>query len=134
MGNTVLLDCKDYGMESCVSRIIGLSACIYPMGVNQGIEPKKAQEISDVLFSTMTKKHKIPFNYLFNIDDTMKANIKGESIERIGYCRDAIKEAIPVMYEAFNERPPEEDRIDEFTDIYPYWYIDDMERVKRKFF
>ena len=134
MGNTVLLDCKDYGMESCVSRIIGLSACIYPMGVNQGIAPTKAQEISDVLFSTMTAKHKIPFDYLFNPDETMKANIRGESIERIGYCRDAIKEAIPVIYKAFNEKPLEEERIDEFTDIYPLWYINDMERVKRKYY
>ena len=82
----------------------------------------------------MTAKHKIPFDYLFNTDDSMKENIRGESIERIGFCRDAIKEAIPVIYKAFNEKPLEEERIDEFTDIYPVWYIDDMERVKRKFF
>ena len=134
MGDMVLLDCKEYGLESCISRIIGMSACTYAWSVNQGTEPSIAQGYSDILFSTMAKKHMIPFNALFNPDDTMKVNIRGESIERIGFCRDAIKKAVPVMYEAFNGKPLEEEKIDELTDVYPYWYVDDMERVKRSFF
>ena len=133
MGEMVLLDCKEYGMESCVSRIIGMSACTYAWSVNQGTEPAIAQGYSDTLFSTMTKKHMIPFNSLFNPDDTIKLNIRGESIERITKCRSAIKKAIPVMYEAFNGKPLEEEKIDELTNYYPYWYLDDMERVKRSF-
>ena len=134
MGNTLLLNCKEYGMESCVSRIIGMSACTYAWSVNQGTEPKKAQEISDVLFSTMTEKHKIPFDFFFNSDNTMKVDIKREAIERIQRCNSAIKEAIPIMYEAFNGKPLEKEKIDEFAKVYPFWYVDDMERMKRKYF
>ena len=45
MGNTLLLNCKEYGMESCVSRIIGMSACTYAWSVNQGTEPKKHKKL-----------------------------------------------------------------------------------------
>ena len=134
MGNTLLLNCKEYGMESCVSRIIGMSACTYVWSVNQGTEPKKAQGISDVLFTAMTNKHKIPFDFFFNPDDTMKVDIKRESIERIQRCESAIKEAMPVIYEAFNDKPLEKDKVDEVAKAYPFWYVSDLERMKRKYY
>ena len=100
----------------------------------QGTEPKKAQGISDVLFTAMTNKHKIPFDFFFNPDDTMKVDIKRESIERIQRCESAIKEAMPVIYEAFNDKPVEKDKVDEVAKAYPFWYVSDMERMKRKYY
>ena len=82
----------------------------------------------------MTEKHKIPFDFFFNSDNKMKVDIKRESIERIQRCNSAIKKAIPVMYEAFNGKPLEKEKIEEMANVYPFWYIDDMERMKRKYF
>ena len=134
LGNKLLLDCKEYGIESCASRVIALSACTYAFSVNQGTEPEKAQEISDALFSSLVKTNKIPFDSLFNPDDSMKESIKRESLERISKCKSAIKKAIPIIYEAFNGKPLEKERTEEMTNVYPFWYIDDMERMKKKYF
>ena len=134
MANILLLDCKEYGINSCASRIIALSACTYAMGVNQGIEPVEAQEISQILFTEMSTKHQIPYSSLFDSDDTMKDEIKAESLERIFMCKDSIAQAIPIMHEAFNGTTIPEDKIEEIANLYPFWYIEDMEQVYKTFY
>ena len=59
----------------------------------------------------------------------IKTAIKSEAVERIGFCRYATKEAMPILYKARKgvDAPPE--MIEGLTATYGVWFLKSIEDV-----
>ena len=59
----------------------------------------------------------------------IKPAIKSEAIERIGFCRDATKEAMPTLYKVQKGEEPSPEMVEGLTATYGQWFLKTIEDV-----
>ena len=65
----------------------------------------------------------------FIIDEKIKPEIKSEAYERIAFCRDATKEALPKLYKAQKGEDPSPEMVEGLTATFGQWYVKTIEAV-----
>ena len=79
------------------------------------------------MFALSMQGNNLEIASMYNSSGKIKPAIKSEAIERIGLCRDATKEAIPILYKARKgvDTPPE--LVEGLTITYGVWFLKSIE-------
>ena len=129
LGESLSFMCPKYGKESCTARFLAMEACTFMFGINSGKPPQEAFEIASDMFALTMQGNNLEISSMYNESGKIKDAIKSEAIERIGFCRDATKEAMPILYKARKgvDAPPE--MIEGLTATYGVWFLKSIEDV-----
>ena len=106
-----------------------MEACTFIFGINLGKTPQEAFEIASDMFALTMQGNNLEISSMYNESGKIKPVIKSEAVERIGFCRDATKEAMPILYKARKgeDAPPE--MIEGLTATYGIWFLKSIEDV-----
>tara|TARA_A100001234_G_C12409148_1_gene293780 strand:+ start:163 stop:387 length:225 start_codon:yes stop_codon:yes gene_type:complete len=66
---------------------------------------------------------------MYDESGKIKPVIKSEAIERISFCRDATKEAMPILYKARKGEDAFPEMIEGLTATYGIWFLKSIEDV-----
>ena len=88
-------DCKEFGVNSCFSMFIAMSACTFAQRINSGENVKESLDIADDLLYLLASDHKLAPNDIFDDKNLVKQDIRVETIARVNLCKKWAKEAIP---------------------------------------
>ena len=66
---------------------------------------------------------------MYDESGKIKPVIKSEAIERISFCRDATKEAMPILYKARKGKDAPPEMIEGLTATYGVWFLQSIEDV-----
>ena len=129
LGESLSFMCPKYGKESCTARFLAMEACTFMFGINSGKPPQEAFEIASDMFALTMHGNNLEISSMYDESGKIKPAIKSEAIERIGFCRDATKEAMPILYKARKgvNAPPE--MIEGLTATYGVWFLKSIEDV-----
>ena len=129
LGESLSFMCPKYGEESCTARFLAMEACTFMFGINSRKTPQEAFEIANDMFALTMQGNNLEISSMYNESGKIKPAIKSEAIERIGFCRDATKEAMPILYKARKgvNAPPE--MIEGLTATYGVWFLKSIEDV-----
>ena len=125
------LPCLEFGEESCTARFIAMSACTFVFGINQGKPIGESMDIADGLFVAIMRGNKIKPISMFNEEGDIKPEIRKEVKDRVRFCKDATKEAIPkiVSEKTGEEATPE--FIAVATRTYGEWWLRTLEALRK---
>ena len=127
-----ILPCNEIGNENCISRLIGVNACTFIFGINQGKNYKDAMRIADNVFIAVMKGNNLDVNDMFEKDGFIKKQIRVESKARINMCREQTKQAIPVLFkESFGGDNLPEERIEGASLAFSEFWLDNFEMMRR---
>ena len=70
-------------------------------------------------------------NNLFAKDGSIKSEIRIETISRIKFCRQAIKQAIPNLVKLPEGMEMTEKRLEILTDTFPQYYLHMFEKTRK---
>ena len=129
LGAEFKLPCSEYGEESCIARFLAMEACTFVFGVNSGKPPQEAMNIASDLFVLIMRGNDLKLSDMYNQSGKIKPEIKSEAYERIAYCRDATKEAMPILYEAGKGEQPSPKMVEGLTATFGQWYVKTIEDV-----
>ncbi len=95
LGKEAKFNCKEFGEESCFSRFIAMSACVFAQSINSDKTVKESLDIADDLFYLLASGHGLDIKNIFDDKDLIKQDIRVETIARVNRCNEWAKEAIP---------------------------------------
>ena len=95
LGNEAKFNCEEFGVDSCFSRFIAISACSFAQSINTDKSVKESLDIADDLFYLLASGHGLDINDIFDKKDLDQARYRVETIERIVYAMDGQNLAIP---------------------------------------
>ena len=129
LGESLSFMCPKYGKESCTARFLAMEACTFMFAINSGKPPQEAFKIASDMFALTMQGNNLEISSMYDESGKIKPAIKSEAIERIGFCRDATKEAMPILYKARKgvNAPPE--MIEGLTATYGVWFLKSIEDV-----
>ena len=129
LGEALSFFCDEYGNDSCTARFLAMEACTFMFGINSGKPPQEAFEIASDMFALTMQGNNLEISSMYDESGKIKPAIKSEAIERIGFCRDATKEAMPILYKERKgvDAPPE--MIEGLTATYGVWFLKSIEDV-----
>ena len=98
-------------------------------GINSGKPPQEAFKIASDMFALTMQGNNLKISSMYEESGKIKNVIKTEAIERIGFCKDATKEAMPILYKARKgeDAPPE--MIEGLSTTYGIWFLKSIEDV-----
>ena len=129
LGAEFKLPCSEYGEESCIARFLAMEACTFVFGVNSGKPPQEAMNIASDMFVLIMRGNDLKLSDMYNQSGEIKPEIKSEAYERIAYCRDATKEAMPILYKAGKGEEPSPKMVEGLTATFGKWYVKTIEDV-----
>ena len=129
LGREFKLPCSEYGEESCIARFLAMEACTFVFGVNSGKPPQKAMNIASDMFVLIMRGNDLKLSDMYNQSGKIKTEIKSEAYERIAYCRDATKEAMPLLYKPGKGEEPSPKMVEGLTATFGQWYVKTIEDV-----
>ena len=129
LGTEFKLPCSEYGEESCISRFLAMEACTFIFGLNSGKPPQEAMNIASDMFVLIMQGNNLKLSDMYNQSGKIKPEIKSEAYERIAYCRDATKEALPKLYKAQKGEDPSPEMVEGLTATFGQWYVKTIEDV-----
>ena len=129
LGESLSFMCPKYGKESCTARFLAMEACTFMFGINSGKPPQEAFEIASDMFALTMQGNNLEISSMYNESGKIKDAIKSEAIERIGFCRDATKEAMPILYKARKGVDAHPEMIEGLTATYGVWFLKSIEDV-----
>ena len=129
LGESLSFMCPKYGKESCTARFLAMEACTFMFGINSGKPPQEAFEIASDMFALTMQGNNVEISSMYDQFGKIKPAIKSEAIERISFCRDATKEAMPILYKVRKgvNAPPE--MIEGLTATYGVWFLKSIEDI-----
>ena len=125
------LPCKDIGKDECISRSLGLAACVWIFEINRGVEQGEALRTSDAIFLALMSGNKLNAITMFQPDGTIKLHIKREAVNRINFCRKATIQAIPNMVKLPDGMELTQERIESLTNSFPNMYLNAFEQIRK---
>ena len=130
------LPCSEIGNDHCLARVISMGGCIYSFEINKGKENEAALRKSDEVLSALLDGNNLDVNNLdvnniFAKDGSIKSEIRIEIINRINFCRQATKEAIPNLVKLPQGMEMTEERLEILTDTYPQYYLNMFEKIRK---
>ena len=129
LGKALSFACSEYGEESCTARFLAMEACTFMFGINSRKTPQEAFEIANDMFALTMQGNNLEISSMYNESGKIKPAIKSEAIERIGFCRDATKEAMPILYKARKGEDVPPEMIEGLTATYGIWFLKSIEDV-----
>ena len=129
LGRELTLACSEYGEESCIARFLAMEACTFIFSLNSGKPPQEAMNIASDMFVLIMRGNKLKLSDMYNQSGKIKPEIKSETYERIAYCRDATKEALPKLYKAQKGEDSSPEMIEGLTATFGQWYVKTIEDV-----
>ena len=129
LGESLSFMCPKYGEESCTARFLAMEACTFMFGINSGKPPQEAFEIASDMFALTMQGNNLEISSMFDESGKIKPAIKSEAVERIGFCRDATKEALPKLYKAQKGEDPSSEMVEGLTATFGQWYVKTIEDV-----
>ena len=129
LGTEFKLPCSEYGEESCIARFLAMEACTFVFGVNSGKPPQEAMNIASDMFVLIMRGNNLKLSDMYNQSGKIKPEIKSEAIKRIGFCRDATKEAMPILYKVRKGKDPSPEMVAGLTATYGQWFLKSIEDV-----
>ena len=129
LGESLSFMCPKYGKESCTARFLAMEACTFMFGINSGKPPQEAFEIASDMFALTMQGNNLEISSMYNESGKIKDAIKSEAIERIGFCRDATKEAMPILYKARKGVDAHPEMLEGLTATYGVWFLKSIEDV-----
>ena len=125
------LPCSEIGNDHCIARIFSMGGCIYSFEINKGKENEAALRKSDEVLSALLDGNNLDINNIFVKDGSIKSEIRIETINRINFCRQATKEAIPNLVKLHQGMEMTEERLELLTDTYPQYYLNMFEKIRK---
>ena len=132
LGNEAKFNCKEFGVDSCFSRFIAMSACSFAQSINSDKSVKESLDIADDLFYLLASGHGLDINDIFDKKDLIKQDIRVETIERIKLCNGWAKEAIPKIVLERTGKPATPEFIEGATRTFGMWWLSSLEGVKQR--
>ena len=129
LGIEFKLPCWEYGEESCIARFLAMEACTFIFGLNSGKPPQEAMNIASDMFVLIMQGNNLKLSDMYNQSGKIKPEIKSEVYERIAYCRDATKEAMPILYKARKGVDAHPEMLEGLTATYGVWFLKSIEDV-----
>ena len=132
LGEVMKLNCKSFGVQSCTSRFIAMSACTFVYGIAKSDKTvKQSLDIADDLFVLLMRGNGLNPNVMFDDKNLVKESIRSETVERVSKCKEWTKEAIPkiVLERTGKEATPE--FIDGATKTFGLWWLATLEQIKK---
>ena len=125
------LPCKDIGKDECISRALGIGACTWIFEVNRGVENVEALKTGDSILMALVQGNELDLNTMYEKDGSIKLNIKREAVNRINFCREETKKAIPKMVKLSEGMELNEERIESLANTFPNQYLYTFEQIKK---
>ena len=132
LGNEAKFNCKEFGVDSCFSRFIAMSACSFAQSINSDKSVKESLSIADDLFYLLASGHGLDINDIFDKKNLVKQPIRVETIERIKLCNGWAKEAIPKIVLERTGKPATPEFIEGATRTYGMWWLSSLEQIKSR--
>ena len=132
LGNEAKFNCKEFGVDSCFSRFIAMSACSFAQSINSDKNVKESLDIADDLFYLLASGHGLDINDIFDEKDLVKKRIRVETIERVKLCNKWAKEAIPKIVLERTGKPATPEFIEGATRTFGKWWLGSLEGVKQR--
>ena len=129
LGRELSLACSEYGEESCIARFLAMEACTFVFSLNSGKPPQEAMNIASDMFVLIMRGNNLKLSDMYNQSGKIKPEIKSEAYERIAFCRDATKEALPKLYKAQKGEDPSPEMVEGLTATFGQWYVKTIEDV-----
>jgi len=129
LGESLSFMCPKYGEESCIARFLAMEACTFMIAMNSGKPPYEAWEIASDMFALTMQGNNLEISSMYDESGKIKSAIKSEAIERIGFCRDKTKEAMPILYKARKGKDAPPEMIEGLTATYGVWFLKSIEDV-----
>ena len=129
LGKALSFFCDKYGNDSCTARFLAMEACTFMIAINSGKPPYEALEIASDMFALTMKGNNLEISSMYDNFGKIKPAIKSEAIERIGFCRDATKEAMPILFKARKGKDAPPEMIEGLTATYGVWFLKSIEDV-----
>ena len=129
LGESLSFMCPKYGEESCTARFLAMEACTFMIAINSEKPPYEAWEIASDMFALTMNGNNLEISSMYDESGKIKPAIKSEAIERIGFCKDATKEAMPILYKARKGEDPSQGMVLGLTATYGQWFLKSIEDV-----
>ena len=129
LGKALSFFCDKYGNDSCTARFLAMEACTFMFGINSGKPPQEAFNIASDMFALIMQGNNLKIASMYDESGKIKPSIKSEAIERIGFCKDATKEAMPILYKARKGEDPSPGMVLGLTATYGQWFVKSIEDV-----
>ena len=111
---------------------MGVGACTWVFGINKDKEPAEALKIADNVLIALLKGNYLDLNSMIENNGLIKNNIKKEAINRINFCREETKKAIPKLIKKLPEGVVlDEERIEDLTSVFPLQYLSMFEQMSK---
>ena len=125
------LPCSEIGNDQCLARAVAMGGCIYSFEINKGKENEDALKKSDEVLIALLDGNNLDINNMFENDGLIKNDIRSEVISRINSCREATKEAIPIIVKLPEGMKMTEKRLESLTNTYPQYYLYMFEKMRK---
>jgi len=132
LGNEAKFNCKEFGVDSCFSRFIAMSACSFAQSINSDKSVKESLSIADDLFYLLASGHGLDIKDIFDKKDLIKQDIRVETIERVKLCNGWAKEAIPKIVLERTGKPATPEFIEGATRTFGMWWLSSLESIKKE--
>ena len=129
LGREFSLPCSEYGEESCIARFLAMEACTFIFALNSDKSPDESFEIGHDMFVLIMKGNNLKISSMYNESGKIKPAIKSEAIQRVAYCRDATREALPKLYKARKGEDASPEMIEGLTATFGQWFFKSIEDV-----
>ena len=129
LGAEFSLPCSEYGEESCIARFLAMEACTFIFGLNSGKPPQEAMNIASDMFVLIMQGNNLKISNMYNESGKIKPAIKSEAIQRVAYCRDKTREALPKLYKARKGEDASPEMIEGLTATFGQLYVKTIEDV-----
>ena len=129
LGKALSFFCDKYGNDSCTARFLAMEACTFMFGINSGKPPQEAFNIASDMFALIMQGNNLKIANMYDESGKIKPAIKSEAIERISFCKDATKEAMPILYKVRKGEEPSPEMVEGLTATYGQWFLKSIEDV-----
>ena len=79
----------------------------------------------------LVKGNELDLNTMYEKDGSIKLNIKREAVNRINFCREETKKAIPKKVKLPEGMELNEERIESLANTFPNQYLYTFEQIKK---
>ena len=84
-----------------------------------------------MILMALVKGNELDLNTMYEKDGSIKFNIKREAVNRINFCREETKKAIPKMVKLSEGMELNEERIESLVNTFPNQYLYSLEQMKK---
>jgi len=118
------LNCDNIDNQECIARALEISACSLIYEINDGKSINEAFQISNKILIKNLRINNLKLLNLFEKDGLIKKEIQVNALERIGFCKEEIKLAIPKLIKSIDKKTKlNKSQIEKLADEFPSYYL-----------